>query len=396
MKVHFRGGHPIKVWADYVPIDKKSLEQIGNVSRLPFIHKHVALMPDAHFGIGATVGSVIPTTKAVIPAAVGVDIGCGMMATRLDGVKSGDLPDSVFKMRREIEVVVPVGRYSHAKPQPMPKGFVNSMEKFINERHPKIRLKNRTFPDFVASQIGTLGGGNHFIELCVDETDSLWVMLHTGSRGIGNRIGSYFIALAKEEMGRYYIDLPDKNLAYLPEQTTGFADYMFAVKWAQEYAALNRAVMMKTILEVVQDFLPPFETNTTAINCHHNYISQENFGGKNVYVTRKGAIRARAGELGIIPGSMGDMSFIVRGTGSEESFNSCSHGAGRLMSRTEAKKAFTLDQLARDTEGVECRKDVGVIDEIPSAYKDIHGVMQSQEDLVDIVHRLCQVMCIKG
>ena len=368
---------------------------------MPFIHRHVAAMPDVHFGMGATVGSVIATKGAVIPAAVGVDIGCGMAAVRLDGARAEHLPVSLEQVRSEIEHTVPVGFAKHLpgewnrKPiEPMlasrsPSGWTKSIPKLLAGR-------KDPFETGVLSQFGTLGGGNHFIELCIDEAGDLWVMLHSGSRGIGNGIGQYFIELAKQDMRRWMVNLPDENLAYLPEGTEGFADYVYAVEWAQAYALANRAEMLRRVLIVMHRHLPPFRERVEVINCHHNYVTREHHFGENVLVTRKGAVRAREGDLGIIPGSMGARSFIVRGKGNPDSFHSCSHGAGRKMSRTAAKRVFTVEDHVKATEGVECRKDEHVIDETPGAYKDIDQVMEAQSDLVEIVHTLKQVLCVKG
>lgn len=398
------GAFPIKSWTKGVPFDEKSKNQLKNISRLPFIHKWVAAMPDVHLGIGATIGAVIPTHKAIIPAAVGVDIGCGMMAVKTSLVAK-NLPDNLKGIRNAIEAAVPHGRSSgRAKrdrgawqniPDTVATAWADEFItkfKMIVEKHPIIGKSNNVI------HLGTLGTGNHFIEICLDENDNVWFMLHSGSRGVGNRIGSYFIELAKKDMERRMINLPDKNLAYLPEGSDHFADYVFAVEWAQNYAAKNREIMMQNIITAIQglDILPKFVTEDEVVNCHHNYVARENHYGENVFVTRKGAVRARKGDLGIIPGSMGAKSFIVRGKGNPESFNSCSHGAGRTMSRTEAKSRFTVKDNIDATAGVECRKDEGVIDEIPMAYKPIEAVMNAQKDLVDIVHTLKQVVCVKG
>jgi tRNA-splicing ligase RtcB len=340
----------------------------------------------------------------VVPAAVGVDIGCGMMAVRLS-LTANDLPDNLAPLRSAIEAAVPHGRtdnggkndkgtWGDAPARVMLKWkLLQNRYDAIVAKHPKI-ASHKTF-EFM----GTLGTGNHFIELCLDEADYVWVMLHSGSRGVGNKIGQYFIESAKREMERYHIlpYLPDQDLSYLVENTTLFDDYVEAVSWAQEFAALNRQVMMVAVIEVLRRRLPPFVvSDEKAVNCHHNYISKENHFGENVYVTRKGAVRARKNDLGIIPGSMGTGSFIVRGLGNHESFCSCSHGAGRRMSRNAARKAITLEDHIKATEGIECRKDADVIDESPAAYKDIGAVMAAQDDLVEIVHRLRQVLNVKG
>jgi tRNA-splicing ligase RtcB len=393
-------GAPIKAWTRGVPIEDAARRQLENVARLPFIHSHVAIMPDVHWGKGATVGSVIPTVGAIVPAAVGVDIGCGMAAVRLDGARAEHLPDSLTQIRSEIEHTVPVGAGAHA-PGAWNSGtvapHVAAIAPWLAERHPKLLARRKDPVEvIVASQFGTLGSGNHFIELCLDEAGALWVMLHSGSRGIGNAIGQYFIERAKTAMGERLGSLPDADLAWLDEGTAAFADYVHAVGWAQDYAAANRAEMLRRVLIVLHRHLPPFRERTEAVNCHHNYVVKERHFGADVWLTRKGAVRAGAGELGIIPGSMGAKSFIVRGKGNAESFETCSHGAGRAMSRNEAKRRFTVEDHARATAHVECRKDTGVIDETPAAYKDIDAVMAAQADLVEIVHTLRQVVCVKG
>ena len=390
-----KGNVPVKVFTD--DIDDASIQQLGNMAQLPFIHSHIAAMPDVHAGIGATVGSVIPMRGAIVPAAVGVDIGCGMNAVRLS-LKANDLPDNLYKLRASIEKSVPVGFEEHNEPS-VQAATVNNMAahlKSITDKHPGIMKMQRNFQNTWGRQLGTLGGGNHFIELCLDEQDDVWVMLHSGSRGIGNKIGQYFIEKAKKDMGKALGNLPDKDLAYFTEGTQYFEDYVEAVGWAQDYAMLNRREMMRLVLEALQKHLPKFTTTQEAINCHHNYVQQEQHFGQEVYVTRKGAISAQLGQLGIIQGSMGAKSYIVRGLGNPQSFCSCSHGAGRRMSRTEAKRRFNALDLEQQTQGIECRKDKGVVDEIPAAYKDIDTVMQHQTDLVEVVHTLRQIICIKG
>jgi tRNA-splicing ligase RtcB len=380
------GRRPIKIWTDTV--EPGAMEQLENLSRLRFIDGNgVVAMPDVHFGIGATVGSVIATRGAVIPAAVGVDIGCGMNAVRLN-LKAKDLPDSLAAIRSAIEAVVPTGNASHEKwVEHELVGY-----KFLSmcEQH-GFEWKN------AGKQIGTLGGGNHFIELCLDENQDVWIMLHSGSRGIGNQIGRKFIEWAKEHMEAYGINLPHKDLAFLAEGTTVFDEYIEAMTWAQEYAAANREHMMQAVHNVLQKELKrDIHFKEKAINCHHNYTERENHFGRNLWVTRKGAIRARDGDLGIVPGSMGAKSYIVRGKGNNNSYCSCPHGAGRQFGRNAARERFTVADLAAQTAGVECRKDEAVLDEIPGAYKDIDVVMKHAEPLVDIVHTLKQVMCIKG
>jgi len=396
------GARPIKAWTFGVLLDARAEEQVKKVSRLPFIHKWVALMPDVHWGIGATVGSVIPTLGAIVPAAVGVDIGCGMMAARTS-LRAKDLPESLRAVRSAIEAAVPHGRTDnggandrgawHDLPARVGAAWAElapGYEKIV-AKHPKIGRGT------TAAHLGTLGTGNHFIELCLDEEDRVWVMLHSGSRGVGNRVGSYFIELAKRDMKTWFIDVPDKDLAYFPDGTPHFGAYVEAVGWAQRYARANRELMMAAVIEALgASGLPPFELTDEAVNCHHNYVEKEHHYGADVWVTRKGAVRARTTDLGIIPGSMGARSFIVRGKGSPESFCSCSHGAGRAMSRAEAKRSFSLDDHAAATAGIECRKDADVIDETPGAYKPIDDVMHAQRDLVDVVHTLRQVVCVKG
>ena len=385
---------PVRIWTEDVTPD--AMRQLEQVARLPFVHSHVAAMPDVHAGIGSTIGSVIPTRGAIVPAAVGVDIGCGMIAARLS-IDANALPDSLGAVRSEIEARVPVGFGMHDECNVRMSGVARLKSGYdaLTGRVPALAtmMKHR---DGWQRQIGTLGGGNHFIEVCLDESDRVWVMLHSGSRGIGNGIGRYFIALAREEMLALDAKLPDRNIAWLREGTESFDLYVEALGWAQDYASENRAQMLTLVLEALRATLPSFEVTEHAVNCHHNYVARERHFGAEVYVTRKGAIRAGAGELGIIPGSMGAKSYIVRGKGSAESFHSCAHGAGRRMSRSQAKKMFSAEDLARQTAGVECRKDMGVVDEIPGAYKDIDAVMANQADLVDVVHTLKQVVCVKG
>jgi tRNA-splicing ligase RtcB (3'-phosphate/5'-hydroxy nucleic acid ligase) len=389
------GRVPVKVFTDEV--EASARQQLENVSKLPIVFHHVAAMPDVHAGIGATVGSVIPTRGAIIPAAVGVDIGCGMSAVRLS-LRADQLPDSLAKVRAAVERAVPVGFDEHDDADALYRASAPLERRLsrILDRHPGIVRKQRDGRTRWVRQLGSLGGGNHFIEMCVDDSDRVWVMLHSGSRGIGNAIGRYFIAAAREEMARLDVHLPDRDLAYVREGSALFDDYVEAVDWAQDYARANRREMMQLALGAISPRLPPFTATDEAIDCHHNYVEQEQHFGERIYVTRKGAIRAREGELGIIPGSMGARSFIVRGKGNPESFSSCAHGAGRRMSRNEAKKRFTRADLETQTQGVECRKDAGVLDEIPGAYKDIDAVMADQTDLVEVVHTLKQVVCVKG
>lgn len=405
-KVIHEGGVPIKAWIDGVLLEDSAKQQLINVASLPFIHHHIAAMPDVHWGMGATVGSVIPTKGAIIPAAVGVDIGCGMVAARTS-LGASDLPDNLSGMRSAIEKAVPHGRTNHGGEgdrgawHSVPDAVALAMDgndlaerlKTIADKHPKIGRAASRAP----RHLGTLGTGNHFIEVCLDEENAVWVMLHSGSRGIGNQIGQYFIERAKEDMKRWFINLPDQDLAYLPEGSQTFDDYVEAVEWAQNFALSNRSLMLAQTMRAIQTALGrEFAWGSVAVNCHHNYVSKENHFGANVWVTRKGAVRAREGDLGIIPGSMGARSFIVRGKGNPDSFNTCSHGAGRAMSRNEAKRRFTIADHEKATAGIECRKDADVIDETPMAYKNIDAVMAAQSDLVEIVHTLRQVVCVKG
>ncbi len=397
------GGVPIKSWTKGVPFEDAARQQLINIAGLPFIHKWVAAMPDVHHGIGATVGSVIATSGAIVPAAVGVDIGCGMMAVRTS-LNARDLPDGLGGLRGAIERAVPHGRTHNGGAgdrgawRHVPAAQAAAWETLrpeyerIAAEHPKLGKGNDV------NHLGTLGTGNHFIEMCLDEAEQVWLMLHSGSRGVGNRVGSYFIELARRDMRKWFVNLPDQNLAYFPEGTEHFAAYMRAVSWAQRYAKLNRELMMQAVVGALRDGgeLPPFSAELEAVNCHHNYVDTEHHYGADVLVTRKGAVRAGKGELGIIPGSMGARSYIVRGLGNPESFESCSHGAGRAMSRTEAKKRFSVADHVKATEGIECRKDADVIDETPAAYKSIDAVMEAQKDLVEVVHTLRQVLCVKG
>ena len=399
---HVEGGVPIKMWTRGVPVEDEARQQLTRAAQMPFVFKHVAVMPDVHVGIGATVGSVIPTKGAIIPAAVGVDIGCGMMAARTS-LMASDLPDNLEGVRAAIDRAVPHGRdMGRGKrdtgswgdpPAPIVEAWATLAARFqrLTDKYPRLKNTNNLV------HLGTLGTGNHFIELCLDTEQQVWVMLHSGSRGVGNAIGTFFIELAKQDMRKWFINLPDEDLAYFPEGTDHFDDYVEAVGWAQDFAALNRRMMMTNVIAALRREIPkPFEAELEAINCHHNYVRRENHFGQNVFVTRKGAVRAAKGVMGIIPGSMGAKSFIVRGLGNREAFDSCSHGAGRVMSRTRAKKLVSLDEHIADTAGVACRKDESVLDETPRAYKPIEAVMAAQADLVEIVHTLKQVVCVKG
>jgi len=397
-------GFPIKMWTRGVCVEDEAKEQLINVARMPFIHSHIAVMPDVHVGMGATIGSVIPTVGAIIPSAVGVDIGCGMKAV-LTSLKAPDLPDNLQGIRSAFESAVPHGRTNNGGandrgawvdiPEAVAKAWNLELKDVFNaicEKNKRIKASNNI------NHLGTMGTGNHFLELCLDEESRVWVMLHSGSRGIGNRIGMHFISLAKKDMERWFISLPDKDLSYLAEGSEHFSDYVEAVSWAQKFASLNRDIMMKNALRALSEFdgIPEFTREQEVVNCHHNYINKERHFGKNVWVTRKGAVSAQEGEMGIIPGSMGQRSFIVRGKGNRDSFCSCSHGAGRAMSRTQAKRQFTIEDLVKQTEGVECKKDASVLDEVPNAYKDLDAVMAAQFSLVEVMHTLKQVICVKG
>ena len=396
------GGVPIKMWTKGVPVEDEARRQLENAARLPVVFKHVAAMPDVHLGIGATVGSVIPTIKAIIPAAVGVDIGCGMMAAKTT-LRAEDLPDNLGPLRSAIEQAVPHGSVPRHRgrdpgswenpPVSVDQVWATLADEFdlLCELHPRLANTNNR------KHLGTLGSGNHFIEICLDEAGFVWFMLHSGSRGVGNAIGTHFIELAKKDAELHQRNLPDKDLAYFEEGARYFGDYVRGVSWAQKFAMRNREVMMANLIATVRKVIAkPFESHVEAVNCHHNYVQQERHFGQDVFITRKGAVSARRGELGIIPGSMGARSYIVRGLGNPESFESCSHGAGRVMSRTKAKKMFSVADHIKATEGVECRKDANVVDEIPMAYKDIDAVMAAQQDLVEVVHTLKQVVCVKG
>lgn len=392
----------VKGFTRGVTVEPEALAQARRIAALPFVGPWVALMPDVHLGKGATVGSVIPTRGALIPAAVGVDLGCGMVAVRTT-LRADQLPDSLSGARSAIERAVPHGRTANGGradrgawgelPDDVAVTWRDALAprfEALVARHPKLARCNH------AHHLGTLGTGNHFVEVCLDESDAVWVMLHSGSRGAGNKVGSYFIERAKEEMARWFVPLPDVDLAYLPEGTPLFDDYVEAVGWAQDFAALNRKRMLQATLRALADHLPPFGLDGKVVDCHHNYVVREHHAGRDLWVTRKGAVRAGPGELGLVPGSMGSRSYVVRGKGHPESFCSCAHGAGRAMSRAEARRRFTVEDHARATAGIECRKDAEVVDETPMAYKPIEAVMQAQSALVDVVHVLRQVVCVKG
>jgi len=394
-------GKPVKMWTNGVAVEEDARRQLRNTASMPFVFHHLAVMPDVHLGKGSTIGSVIPTRGAIIPAAVGVDIGCGMMAVRTT-LKAGDLPDSLAGLRSAIERAVPHGRapgrrdpgaWGERAPHHVDEVWKTLLPGFqkILQKYPRLERTNNHV------HLGTLGTGNHFIEVCLDEAGSVWFMLHSGSRGVGNAIGTLFIELAQQDMRQHIANLPDRDLAYFEEGSRHFNDYVDAVGWAQEYARRNREVMMEAIIGAARDAIArPFAIDEHAVNCHHNYVQKEHHFGEDVFVTRKGAVSAQKGQLGIIPGSMGAKSFIVRGLGNPESFCSCSHGAGRAMSRSEAKRRFTVADQVKATAHVECRKDAAVIDEIPMAYKDIDAVMAAQRSLVEVVHTLRQVVCVKG
>lgn len=394
------GGVPVKMWTKGVPVEDEAKRQLSNAARLPVVFKHIAAMPDVHLGIGATVGSVIPTIRAIIPAAVGVDIGCGMMAAKTT-LRAEDLPDNLGPLRSAIERAVPHGRSPGARDPGAWHKTPGAVDTAWSHLEPEFKEICRDYPKLEKTNhhqhLGTLGSGNHFIEVCLDEDGWVWFMLHSGSRGVGNAIGTMFIELAKQDAMRHQQNLPDRDLAYFEEGSRYFGDYVRAVSWAQKFAQTNREVMMRRVIEAAKTVIRKnFQSHIEAVNCHHNYVQKERHFGEEVFVTRKGAVSAKQGELGIIPGSMGARSYIVRGKGNPESFESCSHGAGRTMSRGEAKRRFTLADHRAATQGVECRKDKDVIDEIPMAYKDIDKVMEAQKDLVEVVHTLKQVVCVKG
>lgn len=397
-------GGKVRLWTGSMPVEQAAIDQLKNISQLPILAGHIAVMPDVHMGKGATVGSVIPTLSAVIPSAVGVDIGCGMLAVRT-GLTAADLPDSLAPMRSAIERDVPVGFSFHANKLAI--GGDNPAGQLLQQRYDTLMGSFKDLALFtglghfnqerMTQQVGTLGGGNHFIEVCLDESSRVWVMLHSGSRNVGKTVGEAAMEAAKKHVATLDITLPDKDLAWLADGTVEFEQYTSALSWSQDYARLNRDVMLHLVIRAVEGVLGrSLNITDEAVNCHHNYLAKEEFGGRSVWVTRKGAVSARKGQLGIIPGSMGAKSYIVCGKGHEEAYCSCSHGAGRKMSRAAAKRYFTAEDLTEQTSGVECRKDDDVIDEIPAAYKDIDEVMAAQADLVEIRHTLKQVLCVKG
>lgn len=399
--------HEIKVWNKFVPMESGVYDQARSITELPNVIG-VRLMPDAHVGAGSCVGTVIATKDIVIPATVSVDLGCGMIACQTT-LKAQDLPDNLHRLRAEIETMVPVGFDDHSIQRLNGKGHnrtrtvLNNQFKNLKKgldaivvKHPGIEKIVKNAEGKAYRQLGSLGGGNHFVECCIAaEDDSVWIMLHSGSRGIGNAIGRYFIDLAGKEIDSQKILLPNRDLAYLKKENLYFDDYVEAAEWAQEYAMRNRIAILELVITAAARHLPKFKI-IQEIRSHHNYISKETYNGEELIITRKGAVSAQLDEFGIIPGSMGAKSFIVKGLGNKDSYCSCSHGSGRVMSRSQAKKLFTTLDLEEQTKGVECRKDEGIIDEIPAAYKDLDRVMDSQKDLVEIVHQLKAILCVKG
>lgn len=394
----------VKMWTKGVQVEDAALAQLDEMCEMPFIYNHIAVMPDVHSGLGAVIGSVIPTIGAVMPSAVGVDIGCGMLAVKTN-LKVGDLPSDLTTLRKEIENKIPHGRTNNGQigdkgafdvmtPENAERWENNLSDWYENivQKHPKAFSKN------VKRHLGTLGTGNHFFEICLDLDDCVWFMIHSGSRGAGGKIGDYFINLAQKEMERYFLTehLPNKDLAYFVEGTEYFDDYINAVLWAQEYANHNRLSMMNAAINVMKNSCPNLEVTDTQVHCQHNFVRKESHFGKNVWITRKGAVCVREGDLGIIPASMGARSYIVEGLGNKDSYYSCSHGAGRKMSRKEAKKRFTVEDHKAAMAGIEARVDVDVIDETPMAYKPIDDVMEAQKDLVKIRYELRQILNIKG
>lgn len=397
-------GDNVRFWTGSMSVEDAAVKQLHNISQLPILAGHIAVMPDVHMGKGATVGSVIPTLTAVIPSAVGVDIGCGMVAVRT-GLMASDLPESLARMRAAIERAVPVGFAYHQDLLSI--GHEGVAASVLQTRYDGLMAGFHGLSLFtgighfdakrMTQQVGTLGGGNHFIELCLDESQRVWVMLHSGSRNVGKTVGEAAMEAAKHHVKDIGVELVDKDLAWLDDGTKAFEEYTTALSWAQDYARLNRDVMLHLVIQAIEHEMGrKLNITDEAVNCHHNYLSKEEFGGRSVWVTRKGAVSARKGQMGIIPGSMGAKSFIVCGKGHEAAYCSCSHGAGRKMSRSAAKRLFTDLDLAAQTAGVECRKDIDVVDEIPAAYKDIDEVMAAQSDLVEIKHTLKQVLCVKG
>jgi tRNA-splicing ligase RtcB len=377
---------PVHLWTDVREVESSALDQLRNIAALPWVYKHVAVMPDVHYGKGATVGSVIAMKDAVAPSAVGVDVGCGMAAIRTN-LTASDLPDDLGPVRAQLERDIPVGFNQHTSTSKWVEMWDGWKE--FGDLHDDVQDRLSK----AMAQLGTLGGGNHFIELCLDTDDTVWMLLHSGSRNIGKELAERHIKVAKTL--EHNVGLPDADLAVFLAGTLEFKRYRHDLLWAQRYARQNRLTMLNLYVAALRRFFPQLVVEQV-VNCHHNYVGEERHFGEDVLVTRKGAISAREGEWGLIPGSMGTRSYVVQGLGNPDSFHSASHGAGRRMSRGAAKRQFTLDDLAAQTEGVECRKDAGVLDEIPGAYKDIEQVMRNQADLVAIRHELRQVLCVKG
>ncbi|KPI06840.1 protein of unknown function UPF0027 [Actinobacteria bacterium OK074] len=386
---------PIRMWADPTSVEDVAMRQLHNVATLPWI-KGLAVMPDVHYGKGATVGSVIAMQGAVCPAAVGVDIGCGMSAVKTS-LTANDLPGDLSRLRSKIEQAIPVGRGMHDTAVEPGRffGFGTAGWDDFWGRFDGVAEAVKFRQERAVKQMGTLGSGNHFCEVCVDMSGSVWLMLHSGSRNIGKELAEHHIGMAQKLPHNQ--GLVDRDLAVFIADTPQMAAYRNDLFWAQEYAKYNRTIMMALLKDVVsKEFKKAKPTFEPEISCHHNYVAEERYEGMNLLVTRKGAIRAGAGEYGIIPGSMGTGSYIVKGLGNEKAFNSASHGAGRRMSRNAAKRRFTMKDLEEQTQGVECRKDSGVVDEIPAAYKPIEQVIDQQRDLVEVVAKLKQVVCVKG
>lgn len=386
---------PIRLWTDPASVEEGALQQLRNVATLPWI-KGLAVMPDVHYGKGATVGSVIAMRGAVCPAAVGVDIGCGMSAVKTS-LTANDLPGDLSRLRSKIEQAIPVGRGMHGDPVDPGRlhGFAVGGWDGFWERFDGVAGAVKFRHERAEKQMGTLGGGNHFVEVCTDSTGSVWLMLHSGSRNIGKELAEHHIGIAQKLPHNQ--GLVDRDLAVFVADTPQMAAYRNDLFWAQEYAKYNRSIMMALLKDVVRkEFKKAKPTFEPEISAHHNYVAEERYDGMDLLVTRKGAIRAGSGEYGIIPGSMGTGSYIVKGLGNEKAFNSASHGAGRRMSRTAAKRRFSTKDLEEQTRGVECRKDSGVVDEIPGAYKPIEQVIDQQRDLVQVVAKLKQVVCVKG
>lgn len=385
---------PIYLWADIEDIEEEAKKQLYNIAKLPWVYHHISVMPDVHYGIGATVGSVIAMKNAVSPAAVGVDIGCGMAAIQTN-LKAEDLPESLKKIRLELEEAIPLGFDEHSTAvyyKYLPKDLLKEAEELFKNFY-NLTQKVHHLKSKAEKQLGSLGGGNHFIELCLDQNRQVWMMLHSGSRNIGKELAEYHIERAKKLAHNQ--DLPDPDLAVYLAGTKEMEEYKYDLFWAQKYAFINRNVMLEIYKSILKKFFPQLEEIQRVV-CHHNYVSEEYHYNEKVFVTRKGAIRAGKGEYGIIPGSMGAKSYIIRGLGNPQSYESASHGAGRKMSRNKAKKIFTAKDLIEQTQGVECRKDAKILDEIPAAYKDIEKVMEQQKDLVEIVYELKQILCVKG